>query len=147
MATRRRAGSSAALTRQSAELALATPQVMAHRMMRMAMAGPELSDRDRKEFHLMGMEKLGAFASAWNAMAWASFSSGQTLAMQMWAACWSPWLGGKGSQRQARQLQNAWMGVLGKGLAPIHATATANARRLATTPLLAPPKARRPSRG
>ena len=43
MASRRtRAKSSLAL--QAAELALAVPQVVAHRMTRMALAGPRLSD-------------------------------------------------------------------------------------------------------
>lgn len=145
MASRRRHASTVNLARKSAELAFATPQVMAHRMTRMALAGPNLSERDRKEFHLMGMEKLGAFALGWNAMAWASLVNSQTLAMQMWTAWWAPWLGGRHAGRLAQQMQHAAAGVLGKGLAPIHAKATANARRLATTPLVIAPRRKRGS--
>ncbi|OZI43627.1 hypothetical protein CEK29_10805 [Bordetella genomosp. 5] len=135
MASRRR-GSAASLSRNTAELALAAPQVIAHRMTRLALAGHPWSERDRKEFTLMGMEKAGAFAQAWNAMAWASMVSGQTLALQWWAACFAPWLGSRNTGQFVRQWQQAGLGVLGKGLAPIHAKATANARRLASTPLL-----------
>lgn len=136
MTTRRRHGSTARLARQTAELAWATPQVMAHRMARMALAGPTLSERDRKEFQLMGMEKVAAFGQAWHAMAWAGLASSQAMAIQMWAACWTPWLGGPRADRLARQMQHAALGMMGKGMAPIHAKATANARRLAGTPLL-----------
>jgi hypothetical protein len=38
------------LIAKAAELAFAVPQVVAHRVTRMALAGPSLSDRDRKEF-------------------------------------------------------------------------------------------------
>lgn len=140
MATRRRTSNS--LATKTAELAFATPQVMAHRLTRMALAGPTLSERDRKEFHLMGMEKLGAFATAWQQMALASVTSSQTLAIQMWSAWWAPWLGGRRSNQLSRQLQQAAMGVMGKGLAPIHAKATSNARRLGRTPLVEAPRRR-----
>ena len=140
--TSRRRGSAASLSRNTAELALATPQVMAHRLTRLALAGNPWSERDRKEFTLMGMEKAGAFAQSWNAMAWASLVSSQTLALQWWAACFAPWLGSRQAGQFARQWQNAGLGVLGKGLAPIHAKATSNARRLAGTPLLPVRRAR-----
>lgn len=140
MATRRRTGNT--LATKTAELAFATPQVMAHRLTRMALAGPTLSERDRKEFHLMGMEKLGAFTAAWQQMALASVTSSQRLAIQMWTAWWAPWLGGRRTHALNRQLQHAATSVLGKGLAPIHAKATANARRLGSTPLIEPPKRR-----
>ncbi len=50
------------------ELAFAVPQVVAHRVTRMALAGPTLSERDRKEFQRMGAEKAAAFNASWNAM-------------------------------------------------------------------------------
>ncbi|MFJ1298961.1 polyhydroxyalkanoate granule-associated phasin [Pseudomonadota bacterium AL_CKDN230030165-1A_HGKHYDSX7] len=141
MASRRR-GSAASVSRHTTELALATPQVMAHRLTRLALAGHPWSARDRKEFTLMGMEKVGAFAQAWQAMAWASAVSSQTLALQWWTACFAPWLGARSAGQFARQWQQAGLGVLGKGLAPIHAKATANARRLAVTPLVPARRAR-----
>ncbi|GAA4333924.1 hypothetical protein GCM10023144_25670 [Pigmentiphaga soli] len=108
----------------------------------MALAGTQLSERDRKEFNLMGMEKLGAFTAAYNAMAWASLASSQTLAMQMWLAWCTPWMGNRGANRLAQQMQQAAVSILSKGLAPAHAKATANARRLAATPLVAAPRRR-----
>ncbi|OZI57793.1 polyhydroxyalkanoate granule-associated phasin [Bordetella genomosp. 1] len=135
MASRRR-GNAATLSRNAAELALATPQVMAHRLARLALAGPTWSPRDRKEFTLMGMEKVGAFAQAWNAMFWSGVVSSQTIAMQYWSACFMPWLGTRRAEDVMRQWQRAGLTAMGRGLAPIHAKATANARRLATTPLL-----------
>ena len=38
---------------QAAELALAVPQVVAHRMARMALAGHSPSARDQREFQMM----------------------------------------------------------------------------------------------
>ena len=50
------------LIAKAAELAFAAPQVVAHRVTRMAIAGPSLSERDRKEFQRMGAEKTAAFS-------------------------------------------------------------------------------------
>jgi hypothetical protein len=109
------------LSRQATELALAVPQVVAHRMTRMALAGPVLSARDRREFHGMAQEKVNAFWQSWFAMSVAMVEASQ----QAWLAA----------------LQGAHMpmpdahGILSKGLAPVHRAATANARRLARTAL------------
>ena len=54
---------------KAADIAVASPQVVAHRVARMALAGPVLNDRDRKEFTGMVQEKQLAFAQsfvAWN---------------------------------------------------------------------------------
>jgi len=124
------------LTTKAAELAVAVPQVVAHRLTRMAIAGPTLSERDRKEFNLMVAEKKTAFAQAWQAMATQSVRANQTLAASFFRSIWSasprrkPTLG-----RVAAQLQSAALGVFGKGLAPVHRKAVANAKRLARTKL------------
>jgi hypothetical protein len=47
----------AALTRKAAELGVAAPLVIAHRLTRMALAGHTPSVRDRREFTLMSTEK------------------------------------------------------------------------------------------
>ena len=65
---RRRTRRSKSLARQSFELGMAVPEVIAHRMARM----------DSKEFQRMGTEKVAAFTEAWTAMAI--------------EAMWSPWL-------------------------------------------------------
>jgi len=53
--TRKRQGNATAL--KLAGLGFAAPQVIAHRLTRMALAGPTMSARDRKEFTGMVVEK------------------------------------------------------------------------------------------
>ena len=126
----RRKTSSRSLAAQAAELAVAVPQVVAHRLTRMALAGPKLSARDRKEFERMVAEKNVAFADAWQAM------SAQTARSQRaFAASWfeSMLAMSRGTRPQAPsplELQRAALDVLGKGLAPVHRKAMANAKRL-----------------
>jgi hypothetical protein len=119
MTTRRR--STTRLSRQAGELALAVPQVVAHRLTRMALAGPTLSARDRKEFHGMGQEKVVAFWQSWFGMGWA--------VLQMWQKAWLAGL--MGARAPAVDLNRIWS----QGLAPVHRKATANAKRLARTSL------------
>ena len=135
MASRRtRAKSSLAL--QAAELALAVPQVVAHRMTRMALAGPRLSERDRKEFALMVAEKNAAFGDAWQAMATHGARANQALAASFFASFLGVARGRRPSPaRSVAQLHHAALGVLGKGLAPVHRKAVANAKRLGRTKL------------
>lgn len=106
--------------RQLAELALAAPQVVAHRTARMASAGLSPSKRDRAEFARMGAEKVAAFHESW----WA-----------MWTACWAlpvrfaMSLSPPGATLAAAA-SNAALLVAASGLAPIHRRAVSNARRL-----------------
>lgn len=124
------------ISRQAAELAMAVPQVMAHRITRMAISGTTLSDRDRKEFTLMVAEKKIAFAQAWEAMAMQSVMAQQALAASLFRSIWAPSARNKPTvNSMAAQLQSAALGVLGKGLAPVHRKAVANAKRLARTKL------------
>jgi hypothetical protein len=115
-------------------LGIAAPQVIAHRVARMAMAGASPSARDRKEFHRMGTEKMIALNEAWSAMAFEAFRANQTLALSYMQSLWFPWVSPKSSVRSAsRQLNDAALGVLGKGMAPIRRRAVANAKRLGRT--------------
>lgn len=109
------------LSRQATELAVAVPQVVAHRLTRMALAGPRPSARDRREFHAMGLEKVHAFWQSWFAMGWAMAEAMQ----KAWLALL------QGAQVPAFDA-NA---ILARGMAPVHRKATANARRLARTRL------------
>ena len=121
---------------KAAELALAVPQVVAHRVTRMAIAGPSLSERDRKEFQRMGAEKTAAFIESWNAMTMQALRANQALAASFFRSFWSPSLKVKPSATAvAAKLYSSALGVLGKGMAPIHLKATANARRPARTKL------------
>jgi hypothetical protein len=78
MATRR-IRKSKSLTVKSMELALSVLQVFAHRVTRMALAGPTLCDRDRKEFQIMVNEKHAALAQAWSDMAMHAFRANQAF--------------------------------------------------------------------
>jgi hypothetical protein len=125
------------LAAKTSELASAVPQVMAHRLARMAVAGPKLSERDRKEFARMFAEKNSAFSESWKAMAQQALRSNQALTMSLARSFWTP----PSLRRKAAgsalavQWNNAALDVFGKGLAPVHRKATANAKRLARTKL------------
>ncbi len=134
MATRRRASQS--LVVKTAELAFAVPQVVAHRVARMALSGRTLSARDRKEFELMVAEKNAAFCESWNAMAMQALLANQALAASFFKSFLAVGRGKKPSAaRSAAQLQRAALGVLSKGFAPVHRKAVANAKRLGRTKL------------
>ena len=121
------------LARQAAELAVAVPQVIAHRLTRLARAGPAPSARDRKEFRRMGAEKAAAFAESWNAMALQAFEANQTLALSFLRAFGSPARAKSSAPSAARRVGCAAMGIVQKGLAPVHRCAVANAKRLSRT--------------
>ena len=141
------------LAMKTAEMMLASAQVIGHRTGRMALAGPAPSARDRREFALMGQEKVEASAQSVQAMAAHLLSRNQELgaqafsnmlrstsALMMLASSRTP------AQLIARQV--ALARALGqssvsiadvsksatklahRGLKPIHAKATANAKRL-----------------
>lgn len=129
--TRRTVKTAATLGRKTMETAMAAPQVVAHRMGRMATAGASPSRRDQKEFAGMVAEKQQAFVQSWMAM------GAQTLRLQqqVWASFWSigaaPWSGKHAaSVKAARRLQSAAVSIAEKGLAPVHRKAVSNAKRL-----------------
>ena len=111
-----------------AELAFAVPQVVAHRVTRMAIAGPILSKRDRKEFTLMCAEKKEAFSQSWSAMTMQAFRANQALTASIFRSFSSA-----GAMNE--RLQGVALDVLGKGLFPVHRKAVANAKRLGRTKL------------
>ncbi|MDQ8023548.1 MAG: hypothetical protein REI94_17040 [Moraxellaceae bacterium] len=126
-----------ALTRKAAELSLAAPQVVMYRVARMAQAGFSPDARDRREFTLMGAEKLAAFHESWYAMWWASWRAQQSLLLTLVRSMWLPW-GGTGmagplalQRRLWRQLPGLGAGVVGRGMTPVHSRAVSNAKRLA----------------
>ena len=124
------------LATKAAELAVAVPQVVAHRVTRMALSGPKLSLRDRKEFERMVAEKNAAFGESWNAMAAQAALAQRELAASFFRSFLSIAKGKKPSAAvSAAQLHKAALDVLGKGFAPVHRKAVANAKRLARTRL------------
>ena len=128
MATRGRRKSKS-LAVQTFELGIAAPQVIAHRVARMASAGTSPSAADRAEFRRMGIEKMAAVNEAWAAMAVQAFVENQKLALTFMQALWFPWMRPT-PKSVSRQLNRAAMGILGKGVAPARRRAVANAKRL-----------------
>jgi hypothetical protein len=123
------ARASARLAHQLNGLAIAVPQVVSHRMARLLLAGPNLSERDRREFVRMGTEKAEAFFDAWNAMAAQMLDAQLRLALLPFT-----WISMPTSAHARRLLathgQRTLTATLSSGLAPLHRRATANARRL-----------------
>lgn len=126
---RRKASKSTAA--KSAELAVAVPQVVAHRLARMALAGPSPSERDRREFSKMISEKQAAFSQAWMAMANEAFRANQSIAASLFGSFMFPRPMSRSSTAGiTRTIHDATHSIMDKGLAPIHRTAVANAKRL-----------------
>ena len=124
------------LIAKAAELAFAVPQVVAHRVTRMAIAGPSVSERDRKEFQRMGDEKTAAFIESWNTMTMQALRANQALAASFFHSLWSPSYKGRPSASSVvAKLHGAALGILSKGMDPVHRKAIANAKRLARTKL------------
>jgi hypothetical protein len=141
------------LAAKTLEMMVASAQVIGHRTGRMARAGPSPSARDRREFALMGQEKIEAGAQSAQAMATHMMAMGQpwsALAFRHYLRS-SAALMSLARSRTPGQLiarQAALARALGqsavsmadvsksvtrlahRGLKPIHAKATANARRL-----------------
>lgn len=143
-----------ALATKTLEMMLASAQVIGYRTGRMALAGAVPNARDRREFALMGQEKIEAGAQSAQAMAahlvtmnqpWGVLASRHLLRTS--AAFVS--LASSRTPRQLIARQAALARALGqsavamadvskdvtklahRGLKPIHAKATANAKRLA----------------
>ena len=125
----RRRRRSKSLAAQTVELGFAAPQVVMHRLARMAAAGGAPSARDRAEFHRMGAEKIAAASEAWTEMASQAFLENQKFALTMMQSLWFPWMRPT-PKSVSRQLNRAAVSILGKGVAPVRRRAVANAKRL-----------------
>lgn len=110
------------------QLGTAVPQVVAHRVARMALAGPVLSARDRKEFTGMVAEKQLAFAQSWMAM----WTEAARVQQQFMLSLLS---GRAATINPVAQMTDAFHAVADKGLAPVHRKAVSNSKRLARTRL------------
>lgn len=141
------------LAAKTMEMMLASAQVIGHRTGRMALAGPAPNARDRREFTVMGLEKIEASTQSARAMAAHMMTMNQAwgaLAFRHLLQNASAFMSLAGSRtpdeliaRQAalaRALEQSAIGIAEvsknatklahRGLKPIHARATANARRL-----------------
>lgn len=134
-------------------MATAAGQVIAHRTQRMAIAGPNPNARDRREFALMGQEKIDAAAHSAYAVGSALWRMNCRSATQAWLAMLSastdlislsasrtPSQMAARQARLARTLRSSLPTVadlsgltatLGRAaLKPVHSRATRNAARL-----------------
>jgi hypothetical protein len=119
------------LATQTIELALAVPQVVAHRMTQLALAGHAPSLHNRREFYLMGAEKVAAFYESWNAMLVEMLQANLKLALSPVFWWWSPWTDARRLPRLGfAHTKRTALAILSSGLAPVHRRAVANARRL-----------------
>lgn len=142
-----------ALAKTYAETITAAGQVVAHRTQRMAVAGSDPNARDRREFALMGQEKLDAAAHsayaagsqlmrinqrsmtrAWLAMLTASADmmslSGSRTASQFVARQAKLARTLRGAAPTAAALSAATLSLTRAALKPVHSRATRNAARL-----------------
>ena len=84
----------------------------------------------------MVAEKNAAFGESWMAMAAQAALANQALAASFFRSFLSAATGKTPpAAASAKQLHKAALGVLGKGLAPVHRKAVANAKRLSRTKL------------
>lgn len=137
MAKRRRPPANAQkVLAQLTSLSVAAPQVIAHRVGRMAASGPLPSADDQREFVGMVVEKPLAFAQGWQAMLAAG-----AKAQHDWWTSWSRALMTPGAHTPAQAVKlmheanhdglHAGLDMLSQGLEPIERKAAANAKRLA----------------
>jgi hypothetical protein len=130
---------------KATELGLAAPQVIMLRTARMLAAGPAPGVRDRSEMLRMGTEKMQAAQASMLAMSTQMYKTNvawMLRASQAWWSAWMlpwSWMRYPGAQRGApwgssapgqQALRRAALQLVDKGLAPVHAAATANLRRL-----------------
>jgi hypothetical protein len=113
--------------KQTLELGLAVPEVIAYRTARAALAGLSPSPRDRAEFHRMSSEKIAAFYESWNAMFLAMYRANMNVftSLPAWSTPWTAWPG-----MASARAQRAAMDIFTSGMAPLHQRAVANAKRL-----------------
>lgn len=134
--SRKTSTSHARVARQTLELSLAAPQVVAQRVARMAAAGAggTLSARDRREFSRMGAEKLEAFQESWMAMGVQLWRTQLTFAQAWTNGMARLWLSGAPLGRWPAVVTLPWAQasaqMAGAALAPVHGRAVSNARRL-----------------
>lgn len=108
------------LARRMGEIAVAVPQVLAHRAARMAVASP--TAQDRRELGLMMSEKSAAFLEAWTAMSLQAYRVNLGWTAAFLRNPFAPFTSAK--------VGAAAMSIVSAGLVPVHRRAVANAARL-----------------
>jgi len=143
------------LTWRITEMMIASAQVISHRTQRLATAGVIPNQRDRREFTLMGQEKVEAMAESAQAVALRIMTLNQQIGAQIFGQMVAGTTGLlalaasrtvvqsssvhaklmqdilSNSATATSRLADSFATVAHHGLKPIHSRATANARRLA----------------
>jgi hypothetical protein len=114
------------LALQFGEMWLASLQVIAHRTTRIAVAGPMPNARDLAEFQLMGAEK----AHAANEAVMAFVAHLASADMKFGTSVLGDVASGTAALAALSELSESAARLAASGVGPIHARATANARRL-----------------
>ena len=126
---RRDVVSAASLAARSLAISTAAPQVIAHRLSRMALAGANPTAADRRESMQMVTEKMQAFHSGWGAIWTEALAQQASLTQALWMAPWqgpSAWVALATRSVSSTDLVR----LIDAGLTPVHDTAVANAKRL-----------------
>lgn len=114
-----------------AQLAVAAPIVIAHRMMRMAQTGVSPSADDRREMNRMSEEKFDAFTESWNGTTMGMTLAYMNFGLDLMHLAWSPWARTGGLMKAAAlRFGEATRTSMQGSLAPIRRRAVANAKRL-----------------
>ncbi len=118
------------LAKQTSDIATASPQVIARRLHRMALAGANPSTKDLREFYGMGAEKMLAVQQSLAAMAGELTKAHQRRVMSLFTSKGMP------SKRTLMKLLSpvemcrTTMDVLNQGLTPYSKKVVSNAQRL-----------------
>ncbi len=123
---------------KATELAFAAPQVVALRSLQALASAGKPALRDRREWMRMGTEKADAFTRSLTAMNAQWMRAGFELPFVLMGPWWKLWLAAwttvPGRPIRNRALERHWQRTTWRAfdsaLAPVHATAIANARRL-----------------
>lgn len=118
------------VAREAVALGLAVPEVLAHRMARLWLAGMTPSPRDHAELLRMTSEKVAAFYESWSAIGLALWRMNVQVGM---SSLWWPWFAGmrgRGRRDAVAYGERVIDTMLRAGLPPIRRRAVANARRL-----------------
>lgn len=116
---------------QSSELSTAAPDVINKRLTMFALQNPLNNHAEMREMERMVSEKQTAFMQSWQNMASQSLIAQQRIGMSMMTNFFKMMtLQPVHLDSFMYQVGNETLKVIEKGMNPIHATATANSRRL-----------------
>lgn len=118
------------LAQQTSDIATASPQVIARRLQRMALAGVNPSSKDLREFYGMGAEKMLAVQQSLAAMSSELTKAHQRRVMSLFTANGMPLKRTLMKLFSPAEMCRTTMDVLNHGLTPYRRKVVSNAKRL-----------------